>query len=192
MENISFGFFETEITLSLSLVLVYLLEIFFHYSNSCHTKLWTSTFQFQTFHNEDANFSFWCFGFGSMACQVIHKQKESRSPCSFQENESFQGTGTVRIYFFCQNPDFEYFFWIFRFAPKLFRLPSILTSDNAGTWLVTRKNKNDNNTAEEKTTCTVKNDNDNNKWLAQPKVEVKVETDVVTLTGRLTKLRFKK
>jgi len=69
-----------------------------------------------------------------------------------------------------------------QFAPKLFRLPSILTSDNAGTWLVTRKNKNDNNTAEEKTTCTVKNDNDNSKWLAQPKVEVKVETDVVTLT----------
>merc|ERR1712004_807279 len=52
-----------------------------------------------------------------------------------------------------------------QFAPKLFRLPSILTSDNAGTWLVTRKN-----------------DNDNSKWLAQPKVEVKVETDVVTLT----------
>lgn len=71
-----------------------------------------------------------------------------------------------------------------QFAPKLFRLPSILTSDNAGTWLVTRKNKNDNNITEEKktTTSAFKNDNDNSKWLAQPKVEVKVETDVVTLT----------
>ena len=94
--------------------------------------------------------------------------------------------------YFLSKSGFWIFFWIFRFAPKLFRLPSILTSDNAGTWLVTRKNKNDNNTAEEKTPCTVKNDNDNSKWLAQPKVEVKVETDVVTLTGRLTKLRFKK
>ena len=37
-------------------------------------------------------------------------------------------------------------------------------------------------------------DNDNSKWLApQPKSdEVKVETDVVTLTGRLTKLKFTK
>lgn len=86
------------------------------------------------------------------------------------------------------------FFLSFRFAPKLFRLPSILTSDNAGTWLVTRKNKNDNNITEEKktTTSAFKNDNDNSKWLAQPKVEVKVETDVVTLTGRLTKLRLNK
>ena len=73
-------------------------------------------------------------------------------------------------------------------------MPSILTSDNAGTWLVTRKNKNDNNITEEKktTTSAFKNDNDNSKWLAQPKVEVKVETDVVTLTGRLTKMRFNK
>jgi len=66
---------------------------------------------------------------------------------------------------------------------KLFRLPSILTSDNAGTWLVTRKgNKNDN---EKKTVAPLMNDdNDNSKWLApQPKSEeVKVETDVVTLT----------
>ena len=148
---------------------------------------------FSDSNNEDANFHFWCFGFGSMACQVIHKQK--RSPCSFQENESFQGTGTVRNSIMSENPDFCWFFFLsFRFAPKLFRLPSILTSDNAGTWLVTRKNKNDNNITEEKktTTSAFKNDNDNSKWLAQPKVEVKVETDVVTLTGRLTKLRLNK
>ena len=81
---------------------------------------------------------------------------------------------------------------MFDFFRKLFRLPSILTSDNAGTWLVTRKgNKNDN---EKRTATPLMNDNDNSKWLApQPKSdEVKVETDVVTLTGRLTKLKFTK
>ena len=67
------------------------------------------------------------------------------------------------------------------------RLPSILTSDNAATWLVTRKNKND--TIAEKKAQNEAMD-DNSKWLIKPKNEVKVETDVVTLTGRLTKMRF--
>ena len=122
-----------------------------------------------------------------MAGQVIITQEKSRSPGGFQEIESFQGTGTVskkHIFF----RDFEFLI----FHRKLFRLPSILTSDNAGTWLVTRKgNKNDN---EKKTAAPLMNDNDNSKWLApQPKSdEVKVETDVVTLTGRLTKLKFTK
>ena len=123
-----------------------------------------------------------------MAGQVIITQEKSRSPGGFQEIESFQGTGTVRQ----KNHVFSEIlnFYFFR---KLFRLPSILTSDNAGTWLVTRKgNKNDN---EKKTVAPLMNDdNDNSKWLApQPKSdEVKVETDVVTLTGRLTKLKFTK
>ena len=74
--------------------------------------------------------------------------------------------------------------------PKsLIRLPSILTSDNAATWLVTRKNKNEKVQNEVKMAQKMENDND--KWLIKPKNEtVKVETDVVTLTGRLTKLRF--
>ena len=71
--------------------------------------------------------------------------------------------------------------------PKIFKLPSILTSDNAATWLVTRKNKNEKVHNEVKM---AQKENDNDKWLIKPKNEVKVETDVVTLTGRLTRLRF--
>jgi len=63
----------------------------------------------------------------------------------------------------------------------LFRLPSILTSDNAGTWLVTRKNKND-NIAEKKAQNETEKMEENSKWLLKPKPQVKVETDVVTLT----------
>jgi len=74
--------------------------------------------------------------------------------------------------------------------PKtLFRLPPILTSDNAATWLATRKNKNDNNVTEKQVQNETKmaktkaeTSEDMNKWLLRSKTETKVETDLVTLT----------
>ena len=92
---------------------------------------------------------------------------------------------------------------IFFFFRK-FCLPSILTSDNNSTWLATRKNDNDlaksaaNKSNQNQSgfikinqdqTGSIKiNQDDNAKWLLKPLN--KSETDLVTLTGRLTKIIF--
>lgn len=61
-------------------------------------------------------------------------------------------------------------------TPAKFRLPPILSSDNAATWLVTRKGANNN---EDNRNVSARVPDDNSKWLLKPKVE----TDIVTLTG---------
>ena len=77
---------------------------------------------------------------------------------------------------------------------RKFILPSILTSDNTSTWLATRKNDNDlaksaANKSNENQSGSIKiNQDDNAKWLLKPLN--KSETDLVTLTGRLTKIIF--
>ena len=96
--------------------------------------------------------------------------------------------------------DKNIFFYFFR----KFCLPSILTSDNNSTWLATRKNDNDlaksaaNKSNQNQSgfikinqdqTGSIKiNQDDNAKWLLKPLN--KSETDLVTLTGRLTKIIF--
>ena len=90
------------------------------------------------------------------------------------------------------------------FLLRKFCLPSILTSDNNSTWLATRKNDNDlaksaaNKSNQNQSgfikinqdqTGSIKiNQDDNAKWLLKPLN--KSETDLVTLTGRLTKIIF--
>jgi len=66
-----------------------------------------------------------------------------------------------------------------------FRLPSILTSDNAATWLATRKNANESNLNKSvqnpvESTKSGSGQDDNSKWLLKP--QNKMETDLVTLT----------
>ena len=84
----------------------------------------------------------------------------------------------------------KHFFYFLR----KFCLPSILTSDNNSTWLATRKNDNDlaksaANKSNQNQSGSIKiNQDDNAKWLLKPLN--KSETDLVTLTGRLTKIIF--
>ena len=93
---------------------------------------------------------------------------------------------------------------IFYYFLRKFCLPSILTSDNNSTWLATRKNDNDlaksaANKSNQNQSGSIKinqdqtgsikiNQDDNAKWLLKPLN--KSETDLVTLTGRLTKIIF--
>ena len=83
--------------------------------------------------------------------------------------------------------------------PALFRLPSILTSDNAATWLVTRKGAAVNNEAPTpsssiKSHMTKIGKDDNAKWLLRPELTPaaqKVETDLVVISGTLRKISCK-
>lgn len=75
----------------------------------------------------------------------------------------------------------------------LFRLPSILTSDNAATWLVTRKGANNNedqpssNSSSIKSHMTKIGQDDNAKWLLRPETgPKKVETDLVVISDELS------
>lgn len=76
--------------------------------------------------------------------------------------------------------------------PALFRLPSILTSDNAATWLVTRKGAAVNNEAPTpsssiKSHMTKIGKDDNAKWLLRPETPAqKVETDLVVISDELS------
>jgi len=72
----------------------------------------------------------------------------------------------------------------------LFRLPSILTSDNAATWLVTRKSANDETSYRPnsiRSQMTKIRQEDNAKWLLKPETEKnKVETDLVVISEELS------
>lgn len=71
----------------------------------------------------------------------------------------------------------------------LFRLPSILTSDNAATWLVTRKGANNEEPSDSssiKSHMTKIGKDDNAKWLLKPETPKKVETDLVVVSDELS------
>lgn len=77
--------------------------------------------------------------------------------------------------------------------PALFRLPSILTSDNAATWLVTRKgaaavnNEAPTPSSSIKSHMTKIGKDDNAKWLLRPETPAqKVETDLVVISDQLS------
>jgi len=69
----------------------------------------------------------------------------------------------------------------------LLRLPSILTSDNAATWLATRKGAKDENQFFIKSQITKLSQEDNAKWLLRPETEKnKMETDLVVISEELS------
>lgn len=59
------------------------------------------------------------------------------------------------------------------FRPCKFRLPALLTSDNASTWLVTRKNANDNSPSSSSSRHVI----DNSKWLLKPQDQPKIDNE---------------